>query len=346
MWLESAFGSKEGDVKGQRRLPKVVVIILTWNGLDDLVTCLESFSCVEYADHEVLVVDNASEDDTVATVRARYPWVSLLVNDGNLGYVGGNNAGIRWALDRGADYVFVLNNDTKMTPDVLSRLVGVMETDPRIAVCGAKNLLMDDPSYTWGKYGRITWGPMLVKTVGRFEKDRPEPSPKDVEWVIGNGCLMRCQALEDVGVFDAAFFQANEDVDWSVRARQRGWRVVYVDDAAILHKGGASADRRKEVFFSYNYLLGRNAILFARKHADPLQWAKLFSLLVVGVLLRTSMHAAYLMYRTGRAQIQFAAGAIDGFRHRLQITDPEPVTRAMPLLDTPIGRLVRWLEGS
>jgi len=331
-------------VNGQRR-PKITVIVLTWNGLDDLVACLDSFSCVEYSNQEVVVVDNASEDDTVATVRARYPWVQLLVNADNLGYVGGNNVGIRWALDHGADYVFILNNDTKMTPEVLSRLLAVMESDPRIAVCGAKNLLMEDPAYTWGKYGRLTWGPMLVKTVGRFEKDGAEESPKDVEWVIGNGCLMRRQAIEDVGLFDEEFFQANEDVDWSVRARRRGWRVVYVGDAAIFHKGGASAAVHRKVAFSYRYLLGRNAILFARKHAGPLQWTKLLTLLIVGATLRTAIHAAYLVYSVFRGHLPFVVGMIDGFRHRLRVAEPVVRVARPPVLDTPIDRFVRWLGG-
>ena len=99
--------------------PRVAVIILTWNRVDDIVTCLESFAEVHYPNLEVVVVDNASADDTVATVRERFPWATLIVNDDNLGYVGGNNVGIRYALAHGADYVFILNSDTKMTPTCL-----------------------------------------------------------------------------------------------------------------------------------------------------------------------------------------------------------------------------------
>ncbi len=101
--------------------PRVTVIILTWNRVDDIVTCLESFAEVDYPNLEVMVVDNASADNTVETVRARYPWTTLIVNDDNLGYVGGNNVGIRYALAHGTDYVFVLNSDTKMTPSLPPR---------------------------------------------------------------------------------------------------------------------------------------------------------------------------------------------------------------------------------
>src|SRR5262249_1038138 len=208
--------------------PRVAVIILTWNRVDDIVMCLESFADVHYPNLEVVVVDNASADDTVEVVRERYPWATLIVNDDNLGYVGGNNVGIRYALAHGADYVFILNSDTKMTPTCLTELVRIMQSDPHIAITGAKNLYMQNPAFTWGKYGVLNWGPMLVRTHGRFVRDYPEASPKDVDWVIGNGCMMSREALETVGIFDEEFFQVNEDVDWCVRARKLGYRVVYV----------------------------------------------------------------------------------------------------------------------
>jgi hypothetical protein len=326
--------------------PKVAVIILTWNGLEDLATCLDSFSCVEDPNYEPIVVDNGSEDDTVATVRERYAWVTLIANDCNLGYVGGNNVGIRYALQHDAEYVFILNNDTKMTADVLGKLRRIMESDPKIAIAGAKNLLMEDPSYTWGKYGRLTWGPMLVEAAGRLERDRPESvSPKDVDFVIGNGCMMRRQVLEEIGPFDEAFFQTHEDVDWAVRARRAGYRVVYVDTAVILHKGGASADPQKPVRYSYGYMLGRNAILFARKHATPLQWAKLVTLLTFGVVSRAAFQAAYFAYSALRGQKPWLSGVLDGFRHRLR---PEQAIGYAPAVrsfraDTPFLRFLRWL---
>jgi hypothetical protein len=327
--------------------PRVAVVILTWNGLKDLVTCLESFTALQYPNSEVIVVDNASADDTVATVRARFPWVRLIVNDDNLGYVGGNNVGIRDALTHGADYVFVLNNDTKVTPTVLTELVGVMQSDPRIAIAGAKNLLMEDPAYTWGKYGVLTWGPLLVWTHGRFEPDCPEPSPQDVDWIIGNGCLMSREALETVGLFDEAFFQVNEDVDWCMRARKLGYRRVYVDSAAIHHKGAGSADFSRPVIFSYGYFLGRNAIMFARKHANAWQWAKLLTLMAVGLAGRVGLQVLRVTLNIIASQEHFITGIRDGFSGRLR-RDHITVSFKLPARippNTRLMRFVRWLGG-
>lgn len=325
--------------------PKVTVIILTWNRVDDVVTCLESFSEVTYSNLEVVVVDNASADETVETVRTRYPWTTLIVNDDNLGYVGGNNVGIRYALEKGTDYVFVLNSDTKMTATCLDELVRVMQSDPRIAITGAKNLYMQNPVYTWGKYGVLNWGPMLVRTHGRFVRDYPESSPKDVDWVIGNGCMMSRTALETVGIFDEDFFQVNEDVDWCMRARKLGYRIVYVDTAAIHHRGASSADLSKPIVFSYGYFLGRNAILFAKKHANPLQFTWLVAMMVLGITMRISAFALNAVLRAVLGQEHFVTGMLDGFAGRLRrdkITIRMPVpTNELP--DTPVVRLMRWL---
>ena len=325
--------------------PRVAVIILTWNRVSDIVTCLESFADVHYPNLEVVAVDNASADNTVETVRARFPWATLIVNDDNLGYVGGNNVGIRYALSHGADYVFILNSDTKMTPACLEELVRVMREDPRIAIAGAKNLYMQNPAYTWGKYGVLNWGPMLVRTHGRFVRDYPEASPKDVDWIIGNGCMMSRESLETVGIFDEAFFQVNEDVDWCMRARKLGYRVVYVDTAAIHHQGASSADLSKPIVFSYGYFLGRNAILFARKHANVFQWARLLTNMALGVALRISFFSAGAVLRAFGGQSHFVNGIVDGFSGRLRrdrITIRMPIPSNEPP-DTPIIRLLRWL---
>jgi hypothetical protein len=325
--------------------PKVTVIILTWNRVDDVVTCLDSFSAVTYPNLEVVVVDNASADETVETLRAKYDWITLIVNDDNLGYVGGNNVGIKYALEKGTDYVFILNSDTKMMPSCLDELVRTMQADPRIAIAGAKNLYMQNPAFTWGKYGVLNWGPMLCRTHGRFVRDYPESSPKDVDWVIGNGCMMSREALEKVGIFDEEFFQVNEDVDWCMRARKLGYRVVYVDTAAIQHRGASSADLSKPIVFSYGYFLGRNAILFAKKHANPFQFAWLLLMMVIGVTGRISAIALGAAIRAVMSQEHFVTGMLDGFAGRLRrdkITIRMPVPTNEPP-DTPVTRILRWL---
>jgi GT2 family glycosyltransferase len=147
---------------------------------------------------------------------------------------------------------------------------------------------MENPYYMWGKYGQIKWSPMLVTTAGRYEPDQKQKQPpKDVDSVICNGCLIRCTVLEEVGLFDENYWMCHEDVEWSCRAKEKGYRTVYVDEAAILHKGSSSVNvQNKKKVFSYGYFLGRNPFLFARKYGTKHQIVKLFLNVYIGILLR------------------------------------------------------------
>jgi GT2 family glycosyltransferase len=130
-----------------------------------------------------------------------------------------------------------------------------------------------------------------------------------------------------------------------VRARKLGYRVVYVDNAAIHHKGASSADLSKPIVFSYGYFLGRNAIMFARKHANPLQWARLLFNMALGLAMRITIFSANSIVRAVGGQSHFTNGVIDGFSGRLRrdkITIRMPVPSNEPP-DNWIVRLLRWL---
>ena len=326
--------------------PRVAVLILTWNRVDELVPCLESFSGNDYPSTDVIVIDNGSEDASAATVKRDFPWVKLIENGSNLGFCRGNNVGLRFALEQRHDYVMLLNSDTMLLPGLLRELVTVLRSDPKIGIVGAKNVLMENPDFTWGRYGKVTWGPMLVKTMGRFARDqRLQEPPRDVDWVIGNACMMSREALEKVGLLDEEFWQCNEDVDRCYRAREAGFRVVYVDRAAILHKGGSSADVTRKKIFSYGYFIGRNAFTFARKHGNPLQKTKLFIMLWVGVLGRIVFFTLDNTKHAILGQRAFVRGMYDGMRGRLT---PELITLSIQPSTRNFrqgirGRLLRWL---
>jgi GT2 family glycosyltransferase len=327
--------------------PRVAVIILTWNRVDELVPCLTSFEKNDYPATDVVVIDNGSEDETAATTKRDFPWVKLIENGKNLGFCRGNNVGLRYALEQGYPYIMLLNSDTEYVPGLIRELVSTMEADPKIGIAGAKNLLMENPDYTWGKYGVVTWGPMLVRTVGRFAPDdRQNAAPMDVPWVIGNACMMRREALVDVGLFDEEFWQCNEDVDWCYRCREAGFRVVYVDRAAILHKGGSSADVTQKKVFSYGYFIGRNAWTFARKHGNVLRKIQLFTMMTIGMLGRIAFFSLDASKNAILGQRAFVCGMLDGMRGRLRT---ELITVAIPeggrrrFRQGIRGRLMRWI---
>ena len=185
---------------------------------------------------------------------------------------------------RGADYILLLNNDTELHPDLLDELVRVAQGDPHIGAVGTKNILMDDHDVVWGAYGELRYDRDLVRLIGSRQPDGPEyRGVKDVDWVIGNGVMMSRRAVETVGGFDESFFGYHEDVDWCERARRAGLRIVYNGDAIIYHKGFGAARPSAKMPFPVLYFLGRNSILFARKHASPLQLCKFVTLFFGGV---------------------------------------------------------------
>jgi GT2 family glycosyltransferase len=157
--------------------------------------------------------------------------------------------------------------------------------------------------------------------------------------------MMSREALEKVGLFDEEFWQCNEDTDWCYRARKAGFRVVYVDRAAILHKGGSSADLSNKKIFSYGYFIGRNAFTFARKHGNVFQKTKLFIMLWVGVLGRIAFFTLDNTKHAILGQRAFVRGMLDGMRGQLT---PELITvsiqpRRRDFRQGIRGRLLRWL---
>jgi len=264
--------------------PQVAIVILTWNGEDDVLRCLSTLPRIRYPNWNATVVDNASTDGTAEAIRSAYPEQRVLAMEKNFGFCGGNNRGIADALARGADYVLLLNNDTELHPDLLTELVEVARSDANIGAVGAKNILMDDHRIVWAAYGTLCYDRDLVRVVGASQRDGPEYCcVRDVDSVIGNGMLMSRAALDVVHGFDERFFGYHEDVDWCERARRAGFRIIYNGRAIIFHKGLGAARPTAKVPFPVLYFHGRNSLLFARKHGSRWQLCKFVARFLAGV---------------------------------------------------------------
>lgn len=298
--------------------PRVAIIILNWNGRDDVLNCVSTLPRLTYPNYTATVVDNASVDGSVEALRERFPEQRVLVMEKNLGFCGGNNRGIEDALAHGADYVLLLNNDTEMHPDLVTELVRVAQTDPRIGAVGAKNLRLENPAEVWGAYGELTYGRQLVSVVGQSRPDGPEYRVvRDVDWAIGNALMMSRTAIEVVGGFDEGFFGYHEDVDWCERARQHGFRIVFNGNAIIFHKGFGAAHPGRPIPFPVLYFLGRNGVFFARKHGSL--WQRLrFCALFLADMVRMMIRALYRRERL-KPYLWMLRGFADGVIGRLPL---------------------------
>lgn len=220
-------------------MPKVDVIVLNFNGRQFLEECLLSLHQQTYHDFEVLVVDNASSDDSVEFIQKTFPTVKLLQLSENLGFCGGNNRGIS---STSADYVALLNNDTQADPRWLESLVSVLDREPQVGFCASKmvriqdRLTIDtagDVFYTHGVGGKRGSG----LSVSHYTV------PEYVFGACAGAAIYRRVMLDEVGLFDEDFFAYDEDIDLSFRCQLHGYRCKYVPDAIVYHHVGGSFGR-------------------------------------------------------------------------------------------------------
>lgn len=218
--------------------PRVVAVVLNWCGVEDTTACLESLERSTYPELTTLLVDNGSPDGSGDVLARAFPHVPYLQTGDNLGYSGGNNVGIEWARERGADYVFVVNNDTVVDPAAVDRLVDAAEADSRAAAVVPTIVYASDPRTIW--YAGGSFSPL--HGLGLHHREGT-PAPiangqpaEPVTFASGCACLLRLDALDDVGLFAEDFFAYVEDAELSVRLMRAGHRILHVSGARVLHR--------------------------------------------------------------------------------------------------------------
>lgn len=244
--------------------PRVAILILCYNGIDDTLACLESLRQVEYPQgcFEVIVLDNASQDATPARVREHFPDVTVIENGANLGFAAGNNVGLRYALEHGFEYALLLNNDTEVQPNFLQGLIETAERDPAIGVVGPTIYYAEQPDLIWSAGGWIDWRRGTSSMRGGNERDQGQYSAvADVDFV--SGCVLLCKraVLERAGLLDERFFMYYEETEWCVRIKRAGFRIIHSPHTSVIHKIPLNARFDKEYLA---YYMTRNRLLFLR----------------------------------------------------------------------------------
>lgn len=186
--------------------PKIAIIVLNWNGVQDTLACLESLSKLTYPNFEVIVVDNGSTDESHIEIRHRFPEHILIENKDNLGFAEGNNIGLRDAMQRGADLFFLLNNDTVVASDILEQFLKAFQLFPEAGILGAKILLFDERD-TLDHLGGMWDGKTGVFTfTGMRDPEGNWQTAQELDYVCGAGMIVKKNVIEAVGYFDPRFF--------------------------------------------------------------------------------------------------------------------------------------------
>jgi GT2 family glycosyltransferase len=220
--------------------------------------CLESVKKNDYPNKQVVIIDNNSDKKIKTDFKVIY-------NQENLGFAGGNNVGIKYALEQGADYVLLLNNDTVAGPDFLSKLVKAGESDKSFGMLGPKIYFYFDKNRIWSAGGQVNWlyNKGIMKGYGEIDKGQYDHQ-EETEYLTGCCLLIKKEVINKIGLMPEEYFLYYEDTDWSLKAQQAGFKCIFAPSAKIWHKGSVSSKKGSS---SYIYYHVRNGLRMAQKYA-------------------------------------------------------------------------------
>ncbi len=288
--------------------PLVWIMVLHFQGGEATKLCLESLRRLHYPNFKVLLLDNGSPDHSGDAIARTFGEFSFLSLPQNLGFAGGSNAGINFCLERGADWVWLLNNDTRVDPQSLSLLMIQARKNATAGALGAMVFTPAGDEYVASGLGEIDFG--RAKTLMRKEVP-PETEALSCQWLSGCNLLLRSTAFKSVNGFDEAYFLYFEDTDLCCRLREAGWQCLLVPAARVEHIGGASTEGSLNTWRSYYYT--RNRLLFFRRHLKGSKSASAY-FHIAGHLLR---HSLVLPWRGEKGRRQLKAELL-GLRDYLQ----------------------------
>lgn len=239
---------------------KVAVVILHYKYFGKTLNCLRSVKKSKYKELEIIVVDN-NPDDGLSPQMKKFSEVIYLPNKENLGYTGGNNTGIVYALAHGADYIFILNPDMELDPSCISELVKSMD-DKKVGIVGPK-ILFADRKTIWYAGGVFDQANVLGSHRGVDEADQGQYNEgEETQYVTGGAMFVRARIFDEIGLFDDKYFLYYEDSDFCYRAKQAGFKLIYNPKAVAYHENAQSTGLGSPL---QDYYITRNRMLFAAK---------------------------------------------------------------------------------
>ena len=262
----------------------VVISLLNFNGKKNTLECLESLKNVKRDNFKltIVVVDNASTDaspSVISNLKSQISNLKFIKNANNLGFAGGNNVAIKYALENGANYVLILNNDTYVDKNFLEELLKASEKDEKIGILVPKIYFAPGFEFHKDRYrknelgkvfwyagGKMDWANVIGHHRGVDEVDRGQ-FDKTEETELATGCcmLIKREVIDRVGMFDDKYFLYYEDADLCVRAKKNGFQIIFVPSSIIWHKNAGSAGGSGSAL--QDYYITRNRLIFGFRFA-------------------------------------------------------------------------------
>jgi GT2 family glycosyltransferase len=249
-------------------MKRVSIVTVNFNQpqvTEDLLKSLEEVNT--YIELEIIVVDNGSKTNPVPAWEAKYPHIKFIRSDANTGFAGGNNIGIQEAT---GDYLFLINNDTEVTPNLIGKLVAKLDENPKIGMISPKIHYFDHPGMLqYTGYTQMNYYTARNACIGQFETDRGQYDSLTgvTGYAHGAAMMIKREALEKAGVMSENYFLYYEELDWCERIKKAGYEIHVDLSALIYHKESVSVGKRTAL---KEFFMNRNRILFIRKNASSL----------------------------------------------------------------------------
>ena len=216
--------------------PKIAIILLNYKNYNDTVQCLESLNRICYTNYEVIVVDNDSRNESVDILKKwECEQIHIIESGNNGGFAYGNNVGIRYALERNADYVLLLNNDTVVTPDFLNRMITSLGDGTNVGICTCRIMYNSEPDKVWYAGGRIDWSNQRAVHYDINQTTWKTALTNSVTFASGCCMLISKSCIKNAGLLPEEYFMYYEDLDYCAMAMEKGYALRYVPDAVIYH---------------------------------------------------------------------------------------------------------------
>lgn len=246
-------------------MKQVYIILINYNNYKDTIQCVASLRKINYNSYTIVIVDNSSMDDSAAHLKSELKDCILIESKKNLGFAGGNNIGMKYALKKGADFILLLNNDTLVEKNFLSNMVAAFSKGKDIGIVGCKIMYYPQTNKIWFGGGKIDWFKFIGIHFGMRENDTGQVDlEKEIDFMTGCCMLIKREVVEKVGGLPEEYFMYFEDVDYCVKVKEGGYKIWYNPKAVIYHKIGLSSGG-EESPFAIKWCT-RNRLIFMSKY--------------------------------------------------------------------------------
>ncbi|MFB3888669.1 MAG: FkbM family methyltransferase [Candidatus Bathyarchaeia archaeon] len=326
--------SNDQETATNELFPRVSIIVVNFKNLCETLRCLDALhtrmpACKDKC--QLIVVDNGSNDGSDTQLRLHYRDVTVLSSSHNLGFAGANNRGIRYALDNGADYVFLLNNDAFVDRNTIKCLLEVFDADPTVGIVGATVLDYGNPRFIDNMGASIDYFTGNSKFIANGEPYREDLEDIDVDYACGAAMMIKREVIDKIGLLPEHYFLYGEEKDYCVHAKKSGYRVVVAAKARVIHKTSSTV---KNYLGLKNYYFHRNRLIFLRLHARPDQY--IFAIAHSLLVTLPFYLVKYILQGHSRPResltelVNFVSGVFDGVRFKTGYTKELVGTRRGP----------------